>query len=167
MSSFLHVEGTFAGIAKGLFPDANYAIGYPDELNLAAEDSENLFIGLNMFMVFNRSKADASTEETTVTIEFALRDTFETNSEQQMNILQSCEICANAFLNELDSESLKEYISVTSVRKVPFRKKYASTNSGMLLEIGLSISTCFVVQVPRTQYIQEISRNVNPVDWQL
>lgn len=167
MSILLHIAGTLKGVANGLFPDANYFMGYPDELNQASEESEKLFIGVNMFMVFTRTKADDSTDSTTVTIEFGLRDTFQTNSDEQTNILTSCEIAADAFINKLEEKSESGFLEVGQIRKVPFRKKYASTTSGVLVEIALIVNNCYIPNIPFPEYVQNVSKDISPLDWHL
>lgn len=166
MSSYIHTLAHIQGVAQGLLPEVLFAIGYPDDLSSASLETKSVFVGLDRRLQFTREDIESSTEAAEVVMDFGLYDDFKDPAESD-NLLGTADVLINQFLEALNELETAEMISVSSIRKIPYQKKYGATISGYLLQMEWRINTCWPLEFPSLkEYVGVISKQVSPLNWE-
>ena len=163
MSHFLEVMGCVKGISNGLLPVSTFEHGTNAYLNTVSNTANFPFIGLLEPFTFTQDDIN-NPASTNLNIYFLLADSNDTNSEEQFNIISTCDIITNQWLESFIENV--ETIDIINIKKEPVKKVF-DTLSGYILSIDIKVSSLFINSFPSvTTYANEISRKISPYNWQ-
>jgi len=168
MSSYAKINGWVRGVSESLFPSVLYLSATWDEMSQESIGStSDLIIGLNQGYQISRANPDANSETASIIIDIGMKDQFDSNSVQQMNLLTTCEVFADALIDKLVTAGTPEYIQITAIKKIPYYKKWSMTASGIGIQLSVTVSGCGNFSYPdMATYMKAIGRDINPIDWQ-
>lgn len=167
MSTYGKVNGWVRGVAETLFPSVLFLSATWDEISQSSTDAkEELIIGLNQGYQIRRADPQGNAETCTIIIDVGLKDQYDSNSVQQMNLLLTAEVLADRLIDQLRQSGVSQYIEISNIVKIPYYKKWGMTCSGIGLSLDVAVVGCGDFNYPdMTTYINAIGRDISPYDW--
>ena len=168
MSTYGKINGWVKGVAEGLFPSVLFLSATWDEMSQASIGAtEDLIIGLNQGYQISRENPQANNESCTIIIDVGLKDQFDSNSIQQMNLLLTAEVLTDKLIDQLRESGTSQFIQIDRIVKIPYYKKWGMTQSGIGLSLDITVVGCGDFNYPdMATYINAIGRDISPYDWQ-
>lgn len=166
-ASYARIVAILKGVAEGMLSDVRFISATWDQISDETINStEQVLIGLEQGFQLNRRSPDDNTESGTIIVDVGLQDNYESDSEQQYNLLASADIIANQYITELASNSVEYGVQFLNIQKIPYYKKFGRLITGVGLQMEVRVNTC----LPYTwsdlgEFSGEISRKVSPFDW--
>ena len=167
-ASYARIVATLKAVCEALIPNSRFISATWDQISMETMHiTEPVLFGLNQGFQLRRENVQDNSERATIILDIAIKDDTDSDSEQQQNLLHSADIIANQLLDELEAVWIDNGIQVVNITKVPYYKKWGLLVSGVGLQMDLIVNTCLPWTWPDlSSYMQEISRNVDPFDWQ-
>lgn len=154
-------------VIAALVPDALYKFATWDVISSETIDNvEGLFVFTLRPVTFSRENQDDNTDTAEILMQFGAPDNYESDSEEQTNLVESIEVLVEQYLEECAKLRSDWFIDYVNIQKESYFKQYGRNISGMYLRFTAQVNTC----TPYTwddmsDFAGRISKDVSPFDW--
>lgn len=170
MSAYLRLVDGLTGVASTMLPGINVFNGTLDQISqdLLLSGKDDLpMCGIQEGFAMTQESIDASVKEGRIVMDWGLPDSPDSTSQQTRNIVASIDILIDQFLDVVLSVYSTYDIQIVNIERRPYYKRLASCVSGMMVQFDFRIGQCGPNVFPSLDaFMNEISKNVSPYDWQ-
>ena len=166
-ASFSRFKTFNEAILSALVPDLKFASGTWDTISTEViNDQECVFAFILQPITFRRDRVDDSFDTADVLMQFGIRDSSDSTSQEHANIIESMEILVEQFLREAQDLSNDYGIEYTGISKEPYYKQFGQNISGLYLRFNVNVNTCLPFSwSDMSSFAGEISRKISPFNW--
>lgn len=163
--SYQLLINALTGVAETILPTVKVYNGTLDQISRSSVRNDFPQIGIQEAFQMNQTKIGAPYTGTII-IDFFLQDFRDSTPQQTRNITASMAELSRQFLDVCKDYLPTLGIELSNIVTVPQYKRLANNMSGVSVQCGFVVSGCDSNVMPDlSEYMKEISRNVNPYEW--